>query len=570
MEHNVIPPGERHGPHQWVVVNQTARLALTPTSDDVGSYCWQQSDNTEWMLTALGPVTWLQRGAQGVAGADGEQGPEGPQGEDGPQGPPGIQGIQGEQGDPGPEGVDGEDGAPGADGEDGRTIHSGVGEPDEGLGANGDFYIRTSNSTLYGPKTGGSWGSPTSLIGPEGEAGADGADGADGIAPPGGTTGQVLVKASNADGDVEWGDQPTPVDVEGPPEELELTDTIVIKRGSTLHEIPLAQLAAFIGTPPEPTAPSPFTSGQWSVTHTATPGQLRFTITALPYNGGEPITAIQGRADGGTPFELADIVPGDYDVDGFYEGVEVDCDIRAINSVDADPDNWSDVQPATPAASGGSGEASWATFATSSGSTGGGGFTPTRPSGITAGSLLVLVLSHLTSAVRAGFAVPAGWDLRGEAYSEFAGQGIAVYTASGTVADAAWASSTTYDIAADIHRYEGANLSSPIRDFEAWGTAEGGGFTDYGNGDMPSPAATASEGDAILAHYLQPNTKNAVGTPTSGYTHRVDDDTFGDGLRSTVTRDNVSAGSTGAISHGAAAAWQTRISATLVIAAAAA
>ena len=47
--------------------------------------------------------------------------------------------------------------------------------------------------------------------GPQGPAGADGADGADGVdgadgsgVPAGGTTGQVLVKSSNADGDVEW------------------------------------------------------------------------------------------------------------------------------------------------------------------------------------------------------------------------------------------------------------------------------------------------------------------------------------------------------------------------------
>jgi len=40
-----------------------------------------------------------------------------------------------------------------------------------------NFYIRTDTDEIYGPKAGGSWGSPTSLIGPTGSAGADGADG---------------------------------------------------------------------------------------------------------------------------------------------------------------------------------------------------------------------------------------------------------------------------------------------------------------------------------------------------------------------------------------------------------
>lgn len=226
---------------------------------------------------------------------------------------------------------------------------------------------------------------------------------------------------------------------------------------------------------------------------------------------------------------------------------------------------------ATPTSGGGGGgPASWAAVsASTTGNTAGAGFTPARPSGITADSLLVLVISNISSATRAGFSVPTGWTLRGEFYSEFIDTGIAFYTASGTVADAAWASSVTWDVATEIHRFEGANLSSPVRDFDAWSTADGGGFTAHEDGDMPSPAGTASEGDAVLSHYHQPNSTNAVGTPTSGYTQRVDDATFASSLRSTCTRDNVSAGSTGTISHGAAAAYTTRVSATLVIAAAA-
>lgn len=67
-----------------------------------------------------------------------------------------------------------------------NTLRSGAGVPGAGLGNNGDFYINTSASTIYGPKTAGAWGSPTSIVGPTGATGgvgptgATGATGADG------------------------------------------------------------------------------------------------------------------------------------------------------------------------------------------------------------------------------------------------------------------------------------------------------------------------------------------------------------------------------------------------------
>lgn len=74
----------------------------------------------------------------------------------GPQGPQGIPGI------------------------DGKTILNGSGAPASGLGVDGDFYIDTAGDLIYGPKTGGSWGSGTSIVGPAGPAGPTGATGADG------------------------------------------------------------------------------------------------------------------------------------------------------------------------------------------------------------------------------------------------------------------------------------------------------------------------------------------------------------------------------------------------------
>lgn len=54
------------------------------------------------------------------------------------------------------------------------TILNGSGAPASELGENGDFYLDTDTSDLYGPKSGGSWGSATSLIGATGATGAQG------------------------------------------------------------------------------------------------------------------------------------------------------------------------------------------------------------------------------------------------------------------------------------------------------------------------------------------------------------------------------------------------------------
>jgi hypothetical protein len=63
-------------------------------------------------------------------------------------------------------------------------VRSGSGAPSAGLGVDGDFYIDTAADTIYGPKASGSWGSPTTLVGPIGPAGATGATGATGPAVP--------------------------------------------------------------------------------------------------------------------------------------------------------------------------------------------------------------------------------------------------------------------------------------------------------------------------------------------------------------------------------------------------
>ena len=113
-------------------------------------------------------------------------GPPGPQGETGPQGPQGIQGPKGDTGATGPQGLQG------PQGERGETGATGAQGP---AGAKGD----TGATGPQGPK--GDTGA-TGATGPQGETGPAGSPGV-GI-PTGGTTGQVLSKASGTDYDTEW------------------------------------------------------------------------------------------------------------------------------------------------------------------------------------------------------------------------------------------------------------------------------------------------------------------------------------------------------------------------------
>ena len=98
----------------------------------------------------------------------------------------------------GPTGPQGIQGVPGANG---NTIWSGTGTPSSGLGANGDIYLDTAASNLFGPKAAGVWPSGVSLIGATGATGAAGAAGpgnvVDGVTVTGTpTSGQSIVATS--------------------------------------------------------------------------------------------------------------------------------------------------------------------------------------------------------------------------------------------------------------------------------------------------------------------------------------------------------------------------------------
>jgi hypothetical protein len=161
------------------------------------------------MSDAVGLATWENgpvgpqgpQGPQGIQGNDGPMGPQGvagptgpagPAGPTGPQGPMGIQGFVGPAGGmgaAGPQGPAGAAGPAGNNGIDGKTILNGTNAPTAGIGVDGDFFINTIANQIYGPKTGGVWGSPTSIVGPTGPQGAQGPAGGVGAMGPQGPIG---------------------------------------------------------------------------------------------------------------------------------------------------------------------------------------------------------------------------------------------------------------------------------------------------------------------------------------------------------------------------------------------
>jgi hypothetical protein len=80
-------------------------------------------------------------------------------------------------------------GPKGERGENGNSVRSGSGAPSNELGVNGDYYVNTSAHTIYGPKSGGAWGTATSLVGERGEIGLTGAEGPKGATGSTGATG---------------------------------------------------------------------------------------------------------------------------------------------------------------------------------------------------------------------------------------------------------------------------------------------------------------------------------------------------------------------------------------------
>jgi hypothetical protein len=119
----------------------------------------------------------------------------------GPIGPAGAAGTAGPAGAKGDNGTNGNDGTNGADG---KTVRSGTAAPEGSVTGNaGDFYIRTTTSQIFGPKTGANgtntgWGSGTNL---QGAPGADGISATTANEDPGGNCSAGGIKVSSASPD---------------------------------------------------------------------------------------------------------------------------------------------------------------------------------------------------------------------------------------------------------------------------------------------------------------------------------------------------------------------------------
>lgn len=127
---------------------------------------------------------FVEKGDQGPRGFQGDQGEQGIQGEQGPRGftgekgATGMQGPKGDKGDRGPKGEKGDKGDKGLDGKDGKSAYE-IWLSKGNKGSEADF-IKSLHGVSY-------------------------VAGAGSRVPNGGTTGQVLKKASNANQDLEWG-----------------------------------------------------------------------------------------------------------------------------------------------------------------------------------------------------------------------------------------------------------------------------------------------------------------------------------------------------------------------------
>lgn len=155
-------------------------------------------DEVAWLASLVGPT-----GPTGPTGATGATGPTGATGAVGATGPTGVTGATGSTGLTGPTGPTGPTGAVGATGvagANGLTVLSGAVDPTT-EGVNGDFYINTVSSTIFGPKAAGVWPAGVSLVGPTGPTGAVGATGATGATGAAGATGPTgAVGATGAAG----------------------------------------------------------------------------------------------------------------------------------------------------------------------------------------------------------------------------------------------------------------------------------------------------------------------------------------------------------------------------------
>jgi hypothetical protein len=224
-------------PEVAVAVSPTQKVVVALTDKSAMSVVATVPPPPEFLVGIADPLQLLATvGTEGPPGPQGDPGPPGPPGPEGPEGPegdPGLTGATGPQGATGPagaQGVQGSQGIPGVAGPPGSTGPQGP-KGDTGAdstvpgppgstgppGATGPTGPAGADSTVPGPAgpqgvkgDKGDQGNPgaTGATGSQGPPGSTGAAGAQGPAgpgvAPGGTTDQVLAKASATDYATKW------------------------------------------------------------------------------------------------------------------------------------------------------------------------------------------------------------------------------------------------------------------------------------------------------------------------------------------------------------------------------
>jgi len=137
---------------------------------------------------AGGAVAANGGGGKATASAKAKPGPRGPKGAKGSAGAAGPAGPAGPAGTAGAAGPQGPAGANGTNGANGKTVLNGSVAPSAGIGTDGDFYIDTVASKIYGPKAGGAWPAGVSLKGTNGTNGTNGSPWTAGGTLPSGAT----------------------------------------------------------------------------------------------------------------------------------------------------------------------------------------------------------------------------------------------------------------------------------------------------------------------------------------------------------------------------------------------
>jgi hypothetical protein len=94
-----------------------------------------------------------------------------------------------------------------------------------------------------------------------------------------------------------------------------------------------------VDLPPEPGAPSAFSHSQWSIADAGTGGDATVTITALPDDGGSPLSSIQYRINSEAWVQLtASPATGTFPIsDRFTDGEAATVALRAVNAALSGP-----------------------------------------------------------------------------------------------------------------------------------------------------------------------------------------------------------------------------------------